>query len=93
MSICADCNTNRASKSSPTGRPLCNDCFALLVGYSGAGTAIADGGGFIDAFTTGVAAGSYANVMDGEGESQRQHKEKLDQTEGFFKRLWVRVVG
>lgn len=92
-SVCEECGTNPATKTTPTGRGLCNQCFARYVAISAAGVAVAAGSGTGDAIITGVAAGSYATSTDAETAAAKERKAKLASTEGAFKRLWVRIVG
>ena len=77
----------------PSGRVLCEDCFASMARLAGAGAALASGVSAANAVASGVAAGGHASAVRANLEYQQRHAAKLASTHGFWKRLWVRAVG
>lgn len=92
MVLCENCAAE-ATRESISGRRLCHDCYAMIVGGTAAGSAIAGGAGLGQAATTGFGAKGYAGAFLDEAEASRVRREKLAATSGFWRRLWVRVVG
>lgn len=92
MARCDNCEAE-ATRESISGRPLCHECYSVIVGGSAAGTAIAGGAGLGQALTTGFGAKAYAGASEDEAEAARARRTKLDATEGFWRRLWVRIIG
>ena len=90
---CTECGVAGARHTTMSGRSLCDDCHRRLVGMAGAGAAAAGGAGLGEAMTTGFGAAAYANAMADERTSGQERRDKLAATHGFWRRLWVRVVG
>lgn len=90
---CDECGTSGATHGTPSGRTLCDGCYRSYVQLAGAATALAGGGGAGAAVATGIAAGAYAGATDAEVAAIRGRRAKLAATRGFWRRLWVRVVG
>lgn len=90
---CAECGAAEAPHTTMTGRRLCDACHRRLVGMAGAGAAVAGGGGLGEAMTTGYGAAAYANAVAAEKGAAAGRRAKLAETRGFWRRLWVRVVG
>ncbi len=90
---CAQCGTGRATTESPTGRPLCEECRTRLTQLGAAGSATVAGESLPTAVGTGIAAGGWAGATEGEAAASAKRRAKLDATEGFWQRLWVRIVG
>ncbi|MGO0576103.1 hypothetical protein [Ornithinimicrobium panacihumi] len=76
-----------------TGRQLCPECYRDHAMYAGAGASMASGGGAGEAVVTGLGSKAYAGAVSGEAAAARQRRAKLERTSGFWRRLWVRVVG
>jgi hypothetical protein len=92
MSRCAECGAHRASTISPTGRPLCEQCFAKLTGLAAGAAAIASGGG-AGAVGDAVAASGFAGSVAGENARRADRKRRLAEASGFWQRLKIRVIG
>ena len=90
---CVECGKAAASRTTTSGRQLCPDCFRRLGLATGAAVGLSEGQDAGSAIVQGVAAGQYAGAMASDREYQRRLHEKLATTEGFWRRLWVRVVG
>lgn len=90
---CEQCTDLPPTKVSPTGRPLCEACFAQLTGLSAAGSTLAGGGDASSAVGAGIAATGFTSSMDVEGQHRDGQRAKLAATEGFWARLKVRVIG
>ena len=90
---CSECGRAAATHEMASGRGLCPDCFRTFVERAGAGTALASGASATEAIVTGIAAGGYSETVSEVAVKSAAKKRKLAQTEGFWKRLWVRVVG
>lgn len=90
---CSECGAPDARHTTMSGRHLCDDCHRVLVGLAGAGAAAAGGGGLGEAMTTGFGAAAYANAVADERSAGERRRAKLAATRGFWRRLWVRVVG
>ncbi|GAA1726100.1 hypothetical protein [Aeromicrobium alkaliterrae] len=58
-----------------------------------AGSALVSGESLPTAVGTGIAAGAWAGAVEAEGRAAQARKAKLDETRGFWRRLWVRVWG
>lgn len=91
--LCAECEAADARHITMTGRQLCDDCHRVFVGIAGAGAAVAGVSGVGGALTTGFGAAAYANAMSDEHDAAAEREAKLAATRGFWRRLWVRVVG
>ena len=90
---CTECGAAAGPHTTMSGRQLCDDCHRRLVGMAGAGTAVAGGAGLGEAMTTGFGAAAYANAVNEERTAGQKRRDKLAGTRGFWRRLWVRVVG
>ena len=90
---CDECGATTARHTTMSGRHLCDDCHRVLVGMAGAGAAAAGGGGIGEAMTTGFGAAAYANAVADERTAGQKRREKVQATRGFWRKLWVRVVG
>lgn len=90
---CTECGASGARHETMTGRRLCDECHRRLVGLAGAGAAAAGGAGVGGAMTTGFGAAAYANAVADEKGAGARRRAKLASTCGFWRRLWVRVVG
>lgn len=90
---CEQCATLPATKVSPTGRSLCESCFAHLAGLSAVGTTLAGGGDPPSAVGAGIAATGFTSSMDIESQHRAGQRAKLAATEGFWARLKVRLIG
>ncbi len=90
---CAECGGTNARHITTSGRQLCDDCHRRLVGLAGAGAAAAGGAGLGEAMTTGFGAAAYADAVADERSAAQRRRDKLAATRGFWRRLWVRVVG
>ena len=75
------------------GRPLCAEHYALEIGLEAGGASYASGAGIDEAITTGYAAKAYVGSVDAEHTAAANREAKLASTDGFLKRLWVRIVG
>lgn len=94
MARCDDCGRPaRKGATTTTGRRLCEQCSRDLAAYAGAASAMVSGAGVGESLVTGVSTRAYAGAFTGEAEAARGRREKLDRTSGFWRRLWVRVVG
>lgn len=91
--ICSQCGAAGARHTTTSGRHLCDECHRVLVGLAGAGAAAAGGGGMGEAMTTGFGAAAYSNAVADERTAGQKRRDKLAATHGFWRRLWVRVVG
>jgi hypothetical protein len=90
---CDECGTSGADHGTPSGRSLCDDCYQAYVQLAGATTALAGGSGVGGAVATGIASGAYAGASDAEVDAIRGRRTKLASTQGFWRRLYVRIVG
>lgn len=94
MSRCQQCRRSaRRGQTMLSGRRLCERCYRDHAAFVGAGAALVDGGGVGRAITQGLGTRAYAGAFTGEAAAARARRAKLDRTEGFWRRLWVRVVG
>jgi len=93
MATCAQCEKARATTESPTGRPLCEACRTQMTQLGAAGSAMVAGESIATAVGTGIAAGGLAGATEGEAKASAARRAKLDATEGFWRRLWVRIWG
>ena len=94
MARCDQCGrSTRKGAQTATGRRLCQPCYRNLAAYAGAGAAMTSGAGVGESLVTGVSTRAYAGAFSGEAEAARERREKLDRTTGFWRRLWVRIVG
>lgn len=93
MTVCHDCGGDAAHKATATGRTLCESCWSRFVGLAAAGSAMVTGEGAESAVGAGIAAAGFASILDAEADAARAREAKLAATEGFWRRLWVRVVG
>lgn len=89
---CAVCG-KPATKESTMGRPLCDEHYAFEIGVEAGGSAYASGSGVGEAIMKGYVAKAYVGSVDAEKEAVAAREAKLASTQGFLKRLWVRVVG
>lgn len=76
-----------------SGRALCAACFQRLGQQTGAGSAMVQGEDVGSAVARAITTGHYAGAVAADRAYQRRLRAKLDRTEGFWRRLWVRVVG
>lgn len=90
---CTECGAADARHATVSGRQLCDACHRRLVGMAGAGAAAAGGAGLGEAMTTGFGAAAYANAVADERTAGQRRRDKLAATRGFWRRVWVRVVG
>lgn len=90
---CSACDRAPAPFTTVSGRRLCDSCHRRLVGLAGAGSAMVDGASTSQAVQTGIAAGGFHDAVRGEQDAARRRRAKLDATTGFWRRMWVRVVG
>lgn len=94
MARCDQCGRESSrAQTSVSGRGLCDGCYRQLAAFAGAASAMAAGAGVGEAIVTGVATRAYAGAFSGEAAAARARRAKLDATTGFWRRLWVRVVG
>jgi hypothetical protein len=92
-SQCDQCHRHPSRHATATGRRLCDQCYRDLAGATGAAFSLSQGESTTQAIVTGVAARHYAGAMDAARDHKHRQELKLAQTEGFWRRLWVRVVG
>ncbi len=90
---CTECGAHPAAHLTSSGRRLCPGCFRRLGAATGAAVGLTQGAEVGPAIVQGVATGQYAGAMAADREYQRGRRQKLAATEGFWRRLWVRVVG
>lgn len=94
MAKCDECSRRvSAVHETVSGRGLCDSCYRRLVAFAGAGAAMASGAGLRESVVTGVSTGAYAGAFTGEAAAARERRAKLARTRGFWRRLWVRIVG
>ncbi|MFX0538954.1 hypothetical protein ACQBAT_12310 [Ornithinimicrobium sp. Y1847] len=93
MALCQQCERRRASTTTVTGRSLCSTCSKESGSQIRAGAIVARGGSVGRVVSGGRTARSFRGMYKGEAEAARQRREKLANTEGFWHRLWVRIVG
>lgn len=93
MRRCVECGEAGTARATPSGRVLCGDCLRRLTALAGAGGALAQQGSDTEVIVAGLAAGAFAGAMSGEAQAARQRAAKLARTTGFWRRLWVRIVG
>lgn len=72
---------------------LCGDCFERLGAMGGGGVAVGQGGSMFDGIVGGVAAGKFPRAAATERQAAEKRRAKLARTTGFWRRLWVRIVG
>ncbi|MBD8606587.1 hypothetical protein IFT73_06940 [Aeromicrobium sp. CFBP 8757] len=92
MNTCAECGVRRASKVSPTGRPLCEQCFATLTGLAAAAGSIGSGNGS-GAVGDAIGAASFAGAGAHEDARRAERRRRLAEASGFWRRLWIRLIG
>jgi ribosomal protein S27E len=90
---CQQCGRNTASFQTPSGRSLCEGCYRQLATYGGAGSALVSGAGIPEAVGTGIAVGGFAGAVEADLQRQIELNRRLAETKGFWRRLWLRVVG
>lgn len=90
---CAECGGAGATHSTPSGRTLCDGCYRRLAQATGAVAGLSGGGSVTDGVVTGMATGAYAGATDPEVDAIRARRAKLAATSGFWRRLYVRLVG
>lgn len=89
---CDQCS-NPSVSTTTSGRRLCEDCLRRFGTIAGAATALASGAGPVQAVATGLATGGYIGAVEADRAYQRDLKAKVAATEGFWRRMWVRIVG
>lgn len=65
----------------------------MRAGLAGAGSSLVGGGDLSSAVGTGIASAGFSDAVAGEAEASRKRRAKLDATTGFWRRMWVRIVG
>ena len=90
---CDECGRPSAVHLTPSGRHLCDDCHRDLTFLAAAGSTFVGGVDVVESVATGFASRAYAGTADAEVEAIRARRAKLAATTGFWRRLWVRVVG
>lgn len=90
---CDECGGTGAVHTTASGRVVCDDCYRRLAQLTGAVTGLSGGGSVADAVATGIAVGGFAGATDPEVDAIRARKTKLAATSGFWRRLYVRVIG
>jgi hypothetical protein len=90
---CEECADRPSSKVSPTGRQLCDPCFAQLTGLAAAGGTLASGGSNAVAVGNAIASTGYASAMEREGQHRAEQAWKLADADGFWQRLKIRIIG
>lgn len=93
MATCADCRKRRGTHTTVSGRALCEECYRDHAGFVGAGSAMVAGDDPLGSVATGMATRGWAGAFRGEAAAMRRRREKLARTTGFWRRLWVRIVG
>lgn len=94
MARCQECSRRVSTvHATVSGRQLCETCYRRLAAFTGAGAAMASGAGVGESVVTGASTRAYAGAFTGEASAARERRAKLDRTTGFWRRLWVRVVG
>lgn len=94
MARCTQCGHSDATKQMPaTGRAVCPACWKKFVQIAAVGMGATNGTGGAATLATAVVAGQYANVIEQERAAAEQRRAKLAATEGFWRRMWVRIVG
>jgi hypothetical protein len=90
---CEECRGRRAPKVSPSGRNLCDQCFARLTGLAAAGGTLAAGGSNQAAVGNAIASAGYSGAMAGEAQHRAEQRRKLAEADGFWRRLKTRIIG
>lgn len=90
---CDECGKAGASHETVSGRSLCDGCYRRLAQATGAVVGLGDGGGLAGGVATGVSVGGFAGSTDAETEAIRARRAKLAATTGFWRRLYVRIIG
>lgn len=93
MTRCSQCLRDGANFQTISSRHLCDECRLQYAQFVGAGSAMVDGQDVMTAVGVGLATGRWAGSIEAELEASRRRKAKLDATTGFWRRLWVRVIG
>lgn len=90
---CDSCGRPDARHETVSSRHLCPGCHRTHITLAGAATSMSTGGGAPEAVGVGLAAGGFAGASDAEVDAIRERRRKLAGTSGFWRRLWVRLVG
>lgn len=90
---CAECGGVDATHPTPSGRNLCAGCYQRLAQATGAVMGLSGDGSVVDGVVTGMATGASAGATDPEVDAIRTRRAKLAATSGFWRRLYVRVIG
>jgi hypothetical protein len=90
---CDRCRAVPAPVLTTSGQRLCQACYRRLASVTGAAIALAEGQGVGTAIVDGIAAGGFADAVAGEAAAARRRRAKLAATTGFWRRIWVRVIG
>lgn len=93
MAVCAQCGKHEGTYRSPAGRLLCASCHRGLATLGGAGAALVSGASAPEAVGAGIAAGGFAGAVARDLERTIALNQRIAQTRGFWRRLWLRVVG
>lgn len=89
---CDQCGNPTAGPAT-NGRRLCAGCLRKFGTIAGAATALASGQGPDQAIVVGIATGGYIGAVEADRVYQRDLKAKVAATDGFWRRMWVRIVG
>jgi hypothetical protein len=90
---CEECRGRRATKLSPTGRNLCDQCFARLTGLAAAAGTLVAGGSNQAAVGNAIASAGYSGATEGEAQHRAEQRRKLAAADGFWQRLKIRIIG
>lgn len=90
---CDECGGPGATHPTASGRVVCDGCYRLLAQLTGAVAGLSGDGSVADGVATGVAVGGFAGATDPEVDAIRGRRAKLAATSGFWRRLYVRVIG
>ena len=93
MTTCTECGASPAPFATVSGRELCEACHRRLAQVTGASVVLGSGGSPAQAVGTAIAAGAFHGAVQGEAGAMARRRAKLAATEGFWRRMWVRVVG
>jgi hypothetical protein len=78
---------------SPSGRNLCDQCFARLTGLAAAAGTLAAGGSNQAAVGSAIASAGYSGAMEDEAQHGAEQRRKLAAADGFWERLKIRIIG
>ena len=93
LPICTECAHRPSLTFTTSGRRLCEGCRQQLRRLTGTAVALAAGHGPAHAVAAGIATGAYTGAVERDQVYQRALRAKVAATEGFWSRMWVRIIG